>query len=114
MLGIPFATTTIVVTRQPENADVDDYDVPTSSPITVASGVRAVIGQTSANDVLVGGERINYNGSMRCDPCDMEPGDTVTDSAGLVWTVLNVVPQQSFALSVYVVALRRVTGAGQI
>ena len=84
---IPLATTTITVSRV-EATDVDPYDAAQPSPTTIASGVRAVVGTPSASVALSSGDKVVYAASLRCDPVDVQPGDTVTDSTGTAWTVL--------------------------
>ena len=55
----------------------------------------------------VGGERTSFKASMRCDMCDLEQDDTVIDAGGTQWRVLDVVPQQAFALQFPIVPARR-------
>ena len=110
MPGIPFSTTAITVTRVPEDETRDGYD-PTPPPVTVATAVRAVIPPPSPSDQLAGGERVDYNSTMRCDPCDIQQDDTVLDGQGNQWRVLNVTPVSAFFLDFLNVSLRRVTGA---
>ena len=113
-MPIPFAKDRISISRVPEGVDQDGYEEITSRNSLIARNVRAVISLPSAAPNLVGGERIVTNATMMCDPCNIQPGDTATDTAGTEWTVLTVVPQQGLGLGVshYTVALRLVTGAG--
>jgi hypothetical protein len=113
MPGIPFNTTTVTVERTVVPQDEDGYADTSAFPSTeVASSVRAVISTPEVNTILSGGDRIVYNAQMRCDPCDIQQEDEVTDdTTGTEWVVLNVVPQSAFALQFLIVSLRLVTGA---
>lgn len=111
-MAIPFAKDRISISRVPDSDDLDGYEEVTQRPSQIATKVRATIGLPSAAPNLVGGDRIVTNSTMVCDPCDIAPNDTVTDSQGTVWTVLTVVPQVGLGMNHFTVALRLVTGAG--
>ena len=112
-MAISFAKDRITISRLPvDQTDVDEYDADQPLPVQVATNVRATIGLPSAAPNLVGGDRIVYNATMVCDPCNIQQGDTVRDAQGTLWTVLTVVPQVGLGLDHYTVALRLVTGAG--
>jgi hypothetical protein len=92
-MAIPLALLTLTVQRTvPTVGDdgiYDPYDPQTSpSTTTVAIGVRATIGQPSANVALSGGDRVVYSATFDSDPCPMLPGDLITDSTGTTWTCL--------------------------
>ena len=111
-MAIPFAKDLVAVSRVPEGVDVDGYDEDVPRPSQIATRVRATIGLPSAAPNLVGGDRIVYNATMVCDPCDIRENDSVVDAQGTRWVVLTVVPQVGLGLDHYTVALRLVTGAG--
>lgn len=88
-MSIPLATTTISVLRWPDD-DPDDprdpYDTPPDR-VTVASGVRARIGQPSSSEQVAGGTQSLLGLRVWCDPItvglqatdlivDEETGDT--------------------------------------
>lgn len=109
---IPIATTTLTVTRLVYATDVDPYDDPQPAPTTTATGVRAVIGTPSANVALSGGQRVEYSAKLTCDPCDIQPGDQVTDAQGGQWEVLWAKPNPGlFGWSFINGDLRLVQGA---
>jgi len=113
-MTIPVATTTIAVARTTDTAslaDPYDLDPSTTSTAIVASGVRAVISPPTATVGLVGGAREEYDAKLTCDPCDIQAGDTVTDSAGNAWTVLWALPFDAFGLDHVQGGLRMVSGA---
>lgn len=79
-MSIPIATTTITVTRAALLATDDPYDAPTGSPTTVAAGVPANIAIADGDDRVSGrSERETVTFRLRCDPVDLEHGDTITD-----------------------------------
>lgn len=108
---IPLATTTISVERVEAAVDVDGYDDNLPGPTTVISGVRAVIGAPSANVALSGGDRVVYSATLRCDPCDLQADDTVTDETGTTWVVLWARRVTALGLDFIDGALRLTTGA---
>lgn len=83
---IPLATTTISATRVPADPTRDGYDT-APAPISVATGVRAVINPPSASVNLTTGERIAYHHRLVCDIADLQADDTVTDADGNVYTL---------------------------
>lgn len=105
-MAIPLALTTLTIQRvTPVPGDdgiVDAYD-PQPAPTTIASGIRATIGQPSANVVLSGGDRVVYSASFDADPCSIQPGDVVIDGSGTVWSAL-------YATTVYGLGLSHTTG----
>ncbi len=113
-MAITLAMTTISVARvdtTPGDDDVyDPYDPDTNPPTTIAAGVRATIGTPTATVDLVGGTQVAYSATIACDPCDLEPEDTVTDTAGTVWTVMWARLVQGFGLDHIEGELRLVTG----
>lgn len=113
-MSIPLALTTIQVQRVTPVAGDDDiadgYDA-AGSPVIVASGIRAVIGQPSASAVLVGGDRVTYSATFNSDPCDIQPGDVVLDSDGARWIALWSRFSGGFGLDHQEGELRLVQGA---
>lgn len=111
---IPLALTLLTVQRvTPVPGDsgiIDGYD-PEPAPVTVASGIRAVIGQPSASVVLAGGDRVVYSATFAADPCSIEPGDVVIDSTGTVWSALWSRSVVGLGLSHTAGELRLVSGA---
>lgn len=82
-MSIPFNTTTITVTRASGGDALDR-----GAPATVVSGVRAVVSGPSGSEIVTAGASEIESASLRCDPCDLRHGDTVTDdSTGDVWRV---------------------------
>lgn len=115
---IPLATTTLTVTRDESNGQAadpgepyDPYDPSGTTPTVVAAGVRATIGVPSATVGLAGGDRVAYSAKFVADPSDIEPADTVTDTAGTVWSVLWARQAGTFGLGHTEGELRLVTGA---
>lgn len=90
-MAIPLALLTLTIQRVTpvagDDDQIDGYDSQ-PAPTTIASGIRAVIGQPSANVVLSGGDRVVYSASFSADPTDIQPGDTIIDSTGIVWSAL--------------------------
>lgn len=89
---IPVSSTTITVRR---SSTEDAYDV--REPLLVASGVRAVIDEPgTARSEGVVGQASFLTQSFVCDPCDIRPGDTVTDDlTGVVYTAAGASPGPS-------------------
>jgi hypothetical protein len=88
---IPFSTTTIQISREPQTTDVDPGDTPPGPPAIIATGVRAVI--SVPNDVtnLVASWSTTSNTTLYVDPgTDVMAGDEITDEiTGEVWSMLN-------------------------
>ena len=88
-MAIPLALTNITIQRVTpvagDDSIVDGYDNQ-PDPVTIASGIRATIGQPEASVVLVGGDRVVYSATFDADPCDIQPGDTIIDGNGFQWT----------------------------
>lgn len=111
-MALPLNTTEISIRRTVETTDwYDGYDADPPSPQVIATGVRAVISPPSGSARLIGGDRIVYNSQLRCDPCDLQAQDTVTDAAGNDWTVLTVSTLDTFGFSFMSADVRMVTGA---
>jgi hypothetical protein len=114
MGAMPFATTTVAVTRPNKDAGTrDPYDpvpVPTGTAPIVAH-VRGVISLPSMSTNLSGGDRIVWNATLASDVCTLQPEDVVTDVDGTKWTVLNVKEFHGIGPAHMVANLRRVTGA---
>lgn len=113
-MAIPLALTTLTIQRVTpvpgDDSVVDGYDTEPAAT-TVASGIRAVIGQPSASVVLAGGDRIVYTASFACDPTDLRPGDWVIDSTGTTYRCQYAVLNLGLGLSHTEGELRLVTGA---
>lgn len=107
---IPLATTTITVTRVPADPARDAYD-PAPDPVTVATGIRAVIGQPTAAVTLTGGDEVAYRFPLTCDPTDLQPGDTIVDAAGIEYRLDWARLETGFGLDHMTGSLRIVTGA---
>lgn len=75
---LPLTTTTIAVSRIPASATRDDYDTD-PAPSTIATGVRAHIGQPSGAEVNAGGSREEVTFRLDCDPTDLAHTDRVVD-----------------------------------
>lgn len=114
-MAIPLHLTLLTIQRVtpvPGDDDQEDgYDAGQPAPATIASGIRAVIGQPSASVVLAGGDRIVYTATFAADPCDIRPGDTVIDSAGTLWRCQFSVLNTGLNLDHQEGELRLVTGA---
>ena|SRR5579875_2628304 len=108
---IPLATTTVSSTRATLSGLEDPYDSPAVAPTPVVSGLRAVIGRPNAKVGLVGGQRVEIDAAMVCDPADIEAGDVVTDAQGNTWQVVTVASVAAFGFAHLNVGLRQVTGA---
>lgn len=113
---IPFNTTLITVGRIEgvalDNLDpYDPYDAAPPPATTIVAGVRAVIGPPSANDILSGGDRVEYSASMRSDVCDIRSRDLVTATDGTTWTVLWARRNTAFGMDCMQAELRLVQGA---
>lgn len=113
-MPIPFSTTMISIVRSTMPDTQDKYDPPSdiTNPATkvVVANVRAVVTVPSGSTNLIAGQRVSYNTTLTCDPCDLQEGDIVTESTGLMWVCLSANPFNAFALSGVKAALRRVTG----
>lgn len=109
---IPLATTTVHVTRTYAGDSVDDpYTDPVTAYVT-ASNVRAVIRIGGGSAKLVGGQRVVYPATLYCDPCDVLPGDTVTDDTlAQDWFVLEARQRNHIGFAFVEVGLRGVEGA---
>lgn len=111
-MAIPLETTRIMVQRSTVGMDVDPSDAPSDAALTtVVSGVRAVIGATSASAVLTSGDRVVYSASFSSDICDVIADDLVTESDGTQWVCLWARPQVGLGLDHTNGQLRLVTGA---
>lgn len=127
---IPLATTLITVTRidtstgtvdTPGDYDtgpdydtddlIDPYDATQPAPTTVDSNVRAAIGPPTATVELAGGRRVEYDARLVCDPCDLQPGDTVTTANGDSWRLLWARRVTAFGNDHMLGLLRATTGA---
>lgn len=108
---IPLATTTITVTRADMTGAADPYDPDPPAPTVVASGVRAVIGAPKATTKLSGGTKVDYTATLRCDPCTITGGDTVTDAGGTAWLALWAIEVDALGLDFIEGELRLQTGA---
>lgn len=113
---IPFATTKITVGRIEGAAtdSLDPYDPYDGAPpaaTAVATGIRAVIGPPSASDMLTTGDRVEYSASMRCDVCDLQSRDVVTETDGSQWVVLWSKRVKAFGADFMHAELRMVQGA---
>lgn len=106
---IPLATNTVTVTRVVET-DVDPYDADQPSPTTIVSGVRAVVSPPSVNVALSGGDKVVYTANLRCDPCDLQAADTVTDNTGTAWFVLWAKEINALGFDFMLAQLRLVQG----
>lgn len=78
---IPLATTTITVQRSTADETTDPYEEVTYE--TVASGVRARIGQQSARERVAGGTQGVLDLRVWCDPIEggLQATDRVVDEA---------------------------------
>lgn len=113
-MSIPLSLLTLTIQRvTPVPGDdgiVDGYDAE-PAPTTIASGIRAVIGQPSANVVLSGGDRVVYSATFDADPCSIQPGDVVIDSTGTTWVALDATTIRALGLDHTRGELRLVQGA---
>lgn len=113
-MAIPLALTLLTIQRvTPVAGDDGIYDAydPQPAPVVVASGIRAVIGQPSANVVLTGGDRVVTTASFSADQCSIQPGDTIIDSTGTVWSALWARAVNGLGLNHVSGELRLVEGA---
>lgn len=116
-MAIPFGTTHLVIVRSTFPLDEDGYDPPADhlSPdsVVVQTGIRAVVTVPTANTVLTIGQRIVYTSKLTADPCDLRPGDLVTESSGLIWTCLWSKAFGAFGISGIEAQLQLVVGLAQ-
>lgn len=122
-MAIPFAKEYVQVKRsqsastEADLEDIDGYDdietAPVEPLILTAEDVRAVIELPTANPNLIGGDKIVYNATMLCDPCDIQQGDWVF-AYDKQYTVLAVIHQHGLGLDHLTVTMRLVTGASAI
>lgn len=113
-MAIPLALLTLTVQRVtpiPGDDDVVDAYDPQPAPTVVASGIRAVIGEPSANVVLTGGDRVVYSATFKSDPADIQPGDLIIDSTGTSWIALFSTTVRGLGLDHSAGELRLVVGA---
>lgn len=75
---LPLATTTITVKRVPADPTRDGYDTPPAAT-TIASGVRAVIGNGSGSQNITAGDRTVVTFPFTADTTDVQADDTVID-----------------------------------
>lgn len=113
---LPFSTTAIDVQRlEGQDTDAldpyDPYDPMPPPLVTIAAGVRAVIGPPTANATLSTGDRVEYSASMRSEPCDIQSGDLVVDSGGTTWTALWARRTTVFGLDFMHAELKMLQGA---
>lgn len=113
-MAIPLALVTLTVQRVTpvagDDGQFDGYDS-APAPSTIASGIRAVIGQPSASVVLAGGDRVIYSASFSADPCSIQAGDVVIDSSGTSWIALWATTVKGLGLDHTQGELRLVQGA---
>jgi hypothetical protein len=111
---IPLQTTTVDVLRRSTGAD--PYEE--AGPVTVADNVRAHIGSPSGTDLAIGGDAMTITDRMDCDPCDLRPGDLVTDrenvdgsGAAITYEIVWVRARNGLGLDHMVAGLRQSVGA---
>lgn len=113
-MAIPLSLTLLTIQRVTpvagDDGQFDGYDA-AGAPVTVASGIRAVIGQPSASVVLAGGDRVVYSATFDADPCSIQPGDVVIDSSGTVWSALFATTVRGLGMDHTNGELRLVSGA---
>lgn len=110
---IPIATTTIAVLRVTADPTYDGFDSASATPATVASGVRAVIGEPSGSETVQGNasqEDVTYR--LDADPVSLLDTDQVRDEVtGDTYDVVWARARGGFGLSHTVAGLRQVRGA---
>lgn len=79
---IPLATTTLSISRVPDDPTRDGTDTPPAAA-TVATGVRAVIGNPSGSQNITSGDRTVVTFPFTTDPADITADDTLTDEQTL-------------------------------
>ena len=85
-MSLPFATTTLTVSRVPPDSTRDGYD-PQPAP-TVLATVRGVIGNPSGSQNITAGDRTVVTFPFRTDPTDITADDTLLDNTnGLTYRV---------------------------
>jgi hypothetical protein len=105
---IPFATTTITITRP---APTDEPYEPPGPPSTVVAGVRAHISLGRGAENVVGGDQEVVYHRLTCDPCDLDNADQVIDDAtGLVYDVEYARLRRGLGLDHMEAGLRQVEG----
>lgn len=112
-MSLPLATTTISVQRVTADlSTVDPYEV-TAAPETVASGVRAHIGDPSGSELVAGAAaQQDISARLDCDPIDLHNTDVVVDDlTGETYEVVWTRARAGFGLDHTVAGLRQVTGA---
>lgn len=113
-MAIPFNTTYITIIRSTIPPQQDKYDpidlLPNPATKLVITGIRAVVTVPSMSTNLIAGQKVDFNTTLTCDPCDLRSGDIVTESAGYIWTVLSAEPFAAFFISGMKASMRRVTG----
>jgi hypothetical protein len=109
---IPLATTTITVLRPP-SADPygAGYDGTPAAPTTVATGVRAVLGDPRGVERDVGGSQEDLRWTLTADPVDLTHDDQVVDdTTGITYRVVWVARRFGLGLDHIEAELRRVHG----
>lgn len=110
-MPIPLATTTITISRPPDDTDVDGYDAPGTQTL-IASGVRAQISSPSGRNTVLVGNRTVYVWKITADPCDLRSDDTVTDAEGEVFRVQWARQRRGLGLDHTTGGLIQVEGTG--
>lgn len=80
-MSIPLATTTVAISRVPPDSTRDGYDTQPAAD-TIATGIRAHIGNPSGSQNITVGDRTVVRFAITTDPTDLQADDTVTDE----WT----------------------------
>lgn len=108
---IPLATTTITITRIPRDDTRDGYDTQ-PEPDTIASGVRAHIGNPSGSDNITSGDRTVVRFAITTDPTDLQADDTVIDdNTGAQYRCVWARNRQGLGLDHTTGAVEQVAGA---
>lgn len=86
---LPLATTTISVLRSDQDGTKDDLDGVTYA--TLASGIRAVIGEPSGTETNAGGSSEDVLWRLDCEVTDLRHGDRILDETtgetfAVVWS----------------------------
>ena len=108
---IPLATTTVTIMRVPPDSTLDGYDTQPAAQ-TVASRVRAHIGNPAGTQNIVAGDRTVVQFPIDTDPTDLQADDTVTDDqTGEVYRCIFARTRHGLGLDHTKGALEQVGGA---
>lgn len=110
-MSLPLATTMVDIVRSSNDGTTDLFDAP-DPPVYVDRRVRAVITHPSSRTSQSKGQRLVTTAGFRCDRCDAQTGDLMTDlTSGITYEVLSALTRYELGISYTYGDLQIVEGA---